>query len=289
MGKALTKETGILLQFLRLVQSGSSTNRYYEAMNHALHNLKDEYTMLHYPLYASQEEDFLTAQKNLTCRCLAHVEPLEGKTVLEVGCGNGVQAKFIAESYTPKFITGIDLSRANIRIANREKRRRGTDKAFFLVDDAQKMKKIDDHYFDIVINIESAFHYPDKQSFLNEVKRVLAPGGRFVIADILTESKKLNAKKGTWKRNMVLHHWSLEDYLEGFRNAGLEVKAVENITEGVIMGFLNYKSYIKQMKKKGLLQFSLLKLFYRVNVALNTYYLRNGKQYYIFSGEVLPV
>ncbi|MBE0673171.1 MAG: methyltransferase domain-containing protein [Bacteroidales bacterium] len=284
MEKAAERESGIISQFIRLARSGSSTGQYYKSMNHALYKMKDEYTMLHYPLYVNESEDFLSAQENLTRHCISYIEPLEGKTVLEVGCGNGVQTKFLATYYKPKLITGIDLNRSNISIANREKQRRGIEHVHFLVDDAQSMRKIKDNYFDVVINIESAFHYPDKQAFLHEIRRVLAPGGSFIIADIVSTTGSRKPDKITWKTRMKLHHWTLGQYHEGIRNAGLEIMASDNITQDVIKGFLNYRSYFRHMKKRNIFYTAIFRLFYIINLRLNVRNLRNNKQYIIVSG-----
>src|SRR4030042_1493290 len=134
MEDAVKQESGFISQLIRLVRSGSSTGQYYKSMNHALYKMKDEYTMLHYPLFVNDREDFLAAQENLTRHCISLIEPLDGKTVLEIGCGNGVQTKFIATNYNPGLITGIDLNRSNISIANREKSRRSLSNVHFLVD-----------------------------------------------------------------------------------------------------------------------------------------------------------
>lgn len=288
MEDAVKRESGFISQLIRLVRSGSSTGQYYKSMNNALYKMKDEYTMLHYPFFVNDKEDFLTAQENLTRHCISFIEPLEGKTVLEIGCGNGVQTKFIATNYNPGLITGIDLNRSNISIANREKSRRGLANVHFLVDDAQNMKKIKDDYFDVVINIESAFHYPDKQAFLHEIKRVLSPGGSFIIADIVSTANPNRYWGNTWKKRMKLHHWTLDQYNEGIRNAGLEVLASDNITRSVIKGFLNYRSYFSHMKKRNPFHTVIFRFFYIINLRLNVRNLRKNKQYLIFSG-VKPV
>ena len=87
-------------------------------------------------------------------------------------------------------ITGIDLNKANIEIANNEKENAKADNVRFFVDDAQNLTQIPSDSIDVLLNIESAFHYPDKPAFLKEVHRVLKPGGQFLIADILSTRKK---------------------------------------------------------------------------------------------------
>ncbi|MFO7574931.1 MAG: class I SAM-dependent methyltransferase [Bacteroidales bacterium] len=284
MGKAIHKGENIMFTAVRLFRSGFSSSNYYKSMNMALYRLKDEYTMLHYPLHVSTDDDFRKAQENLTRHCMSYVLPVEGKSVLEIGCGNGVQTKFISENYRPGFVTGIDLSRPNIAIANREKKRRGISNVFFLVDDAQRLRKIHDQAFDVVVNIESAFHYPDKISFLKEVYRVLAPGGRFLIADILRAGSQEERSGSRFSGRMSFNHWTLGEYTRGFEESGLRLEETDDLTQKVIDGFRNYRSYFRHMKKRGMLDTMTFKAFYLINVRLNIFLLRKRRRYILFSG-----
>jgi 2-polyprenyl-3-methyl-5-hydroxy-6-metoxy-1,4-benzoquinol methylase len=271
-------------QIVHLLKSGTSTGSYYDAMNNALKKISGDYTMLHYPLYASDTDDFSRAQENLTRYCLSFIEPIKGKKVLEIGCGNGVQTKFIHEHYQPGAITGLDLNDGNISIANKEKERRKFYNVRFLVDNAQDMKNISDHSFDIVINIESAFHYPDKAAFLKELNRVLVPGGVYLIADILTTRKKYEGSRAGWNRKMTLNHWTLDQYVSGIEKAGLELVKQEDITKGVIRGFRNYPYWFRKINIPGRFRQLAFKIFYFINIRLNIYLLQTRRQYYIFSG-----
>jgi 2-polyprenyl-3-methyl-5-hydroxy-6-metoxy-1,4-benzoquinol methylase len=274
----------IFQQVVHLLKSGISTGGYYDAMNNALKKISGDYTMLHYPLHVKDTDDFPRAQENLTRYCLSFIEPIKGKKVLEVGCGNGVQTKFIHEHYQPGTITGLDLNDGNIRIANQEKERRQFYTIQFLVDNAQDMKNIPDNSFDVVVNIESAFHYPDKTAFLKELKRVLVPGGTYLIADILTTRKKYEGYRAGWNSKMILHHWTLNQYISGIEKAGLELVRQEDITSGVIRGFRNYPYWLRKINISGRLRQLAFKTFYFINIRLNIYLLQTRRQYYIFSG-----
>ncbi len=267
-----------------MIRSGMSTDHYYVVMNNALKRLANEYTMLHYPLYINKSDTFLQAQENLTDHCISGLDSLENKTILEIGCGNGVQTKYILNKYKPKSITGIDLNKENIRIANQEKDRRGMKNIHFFVDDAQQLSKFKENSIDIIINIESAFHYPDKPLFLKQLFRVLKPGGHFLIADILTTNKKKKWLKKSWKKKMVYHHWDQNKYEKELANARLKITRFEDITSGVIKGFGNYRIWLKEMKKGSFLEDRFYKLFYTINARLNIFLLRTKRQYCIFSG-----
>jgi ubiquinone/menaquinone biosynthesis C-methylase UbiE len=274
----------LITRVTTMIRSGMSTDHYYVVMNNALKRLANEYTMLHYPLLINESDTFLQAQENLTDHCISGIDSLENKTILEIGCGNGVQTMYILNKYKPKSITGIDLNEENIRIANKEKDRREIKNVHFFVDDAQQLLKFKENSIDVIINIESAFHYPDKPLFLKQLFRVLKPGGHFLIADILTIRKKKRRLRKNWKKKMVLHHWDQQKYENELAGANLNVIRNEDITNKVIEGFRNYKKWLRQMKKGSFLEDQFFKLFYIINVKLNIFLLRTKRQYFIFSG-----
>jgi len=270
-------------QVFKLLRTGFSTENYYTSMNSALKKLNNEYTMLHYPYYRKDDDTFFEAQTNLTDYCVSHFGSMEDKNVLEIGCGNGVQTKYIQEKFRTGRITGIDLNNANIEIANSEKDKKGLKNIDFEIGDAQKLENIADETYDIVVNIESAFHYPDKASFIREVNRILKPGGHFVIADILNRPD-YSSRQGLWKRKMVLNHWPLKNYNREFSEGSLEIRHQEDITSNVIRGFSNYKTWLKERPKKGFFSEFFFDTFYKVNMRVIIHTLKTRRQYYVFVG-----
>jgi len=104
---------------------------------------------------------------------------LKDKDVLEIGCGAGGGASFIARNYQPKSLTGIDLLPVNISAAEA---RGPVPGLTFAVGDATSLQ-FPDNSFDVVVNIESSHCYSSIEKFFSEVKRVLKPGGVFLYAD----------------------------------------------------------------------------------------------------------
>jgi ubiquinone/menaquinone biosynthesis C-methylase UbiE len=275
----------LIKQIGNLFSTGTSFGNYYQNMNQTLKRVNNEYTMLHYPFYINDNDSFLQAQKNLTDYCINKLDSLEGKTVLEIGCGNGVQVNYIKEKFNPLVIKGIDLDEGNIKIANSEKERKNLNDIYFYVSDAQNIPVIEDQSIDVVINIESAFHYPDKALFLKEIFRVLKPGGYFLIADILTTKNKGMGVRRFWKKRMVLNHWHKYQYDSGISEAKLVLTHNEEITQNVIKGFKPYRRWINQIEKGSLINDLAFKLFYTINVYWYIYVLRYRRQYYIFVGK----
>lgn len=274
-----------LKKLLKLIRTGFSKDQYYESMNLALKRLDNEHTMLHYPLYVKESDSFIQAQKNLTDYCISLLNPLKNKEIVEIGCGNGVQALYINANYFPFRITGIDTSNANIKIANGERDRRNMHNVQFFVDDAQNLTQIPSNSVDVLINIESAFHYPDKPAFLKEVHRVLKPGGEFLIADILTAREKRSRFMKFWGKSMVYHFWNKKQYEDEFLKSELVINSSEDITERVINGWSIYRKWIPKIKRELFLQNLAFKMFYVINARLNIYFLRSRQQYLIYVGS----
>jgi ubiquinone/menaquinone biosynthesis C-methylase UbiE len=267
------------------VNSGTSSGGYYHSMNQALFRINEEYTMLHYPLHGSDNDSFMKAQANLTDYCMSLVPDVKGKVLLEVGCGNGIQAFYIMEHYSPGMIKAIDLNSGNIEIARKEAASRGCKTIDFHVDDAHDLSSVEDNSVDVIINVESAFHYPDKPAFFRQAYRVLRPGGTIVIADILTKKGRSHPWKGRWKRKMSYYHWPMERYNRELPMAEIQILKVSDITPGVIRGFRNYRRWITEMERRRFLEDSLMKIYYTIHARLNIYLLRRTRQYCVFLGR----
>jgi SAM-dependent methyltransferase len=104
---------------------------------------------------------------------------LRGWTVLEVGSGRGGGSSFIKRYLKPERMIGVDLSKYAVQLSRARHRVDGLE---FRVGDAENLP-FDDGSFDAVINVESSHCYPSFNRFLEEVRRVLRPGGYFLYAD----------------------------------------------------------------------------------------------------------
>ncbi len=104
---------------------------------------------------------------------------LKGSAVLEVGCGRGGGASFVARYPKPASLTGIDIVARAIDFCNRHYRTAGLT---FARGDAVALG-FGHGSFDAVINVGSSHYYRSMPCFLAEVRRALKPGGWFLFAD----------------------------------------------------------------------------------------------------------
>jgi phthiocerol/phenolphthiocerol synthesis type-I polyketide synthase E len=110
---------------------------------------------------------------------------LAGKRVLDVGCGRGGTLAVVNQFFRPARGVGVDLSSAAIAFCRTVHRLPNT---LFLEGDAEQLP-FQDGAFDVVLNVESSHSYPDIGSFYAEVKRILAPGGYFLYADLFAPER----------------------------------------------------------------------------------------------------
>jgi MPBQ/MSBQ methyltransferase len=102
--------------------------------------------------------------------------------VLDVGCGVGGTSRYLAKKLgVGADVTGITLSPNQVKRATELAVEQGVPNAKFTVMNALDME-FEDNTFDVVWACESGEHMPDKEAYINEMMRVLKPGGKFVMA-----------------------------------------------------------------------------------------------------------
>jgi SAM-dependent methyltransferase len=110
---------------------------------------------------------------------LASAVDLRGLRVLEVGSGRGGGADYLHRYLTPKTMVGVDFSKNAVAFCNQSYPLNGLA---FKAGNAEALPFGNDR-FDAVINVESSHCYNSMGGFLEQVKRVLSPGGHFLFAD----------------------------------------------------------------------------------------------------------
>ena len=133
-----------------------------------------------------KNKDFIQAKYDFIDEMMkfGNIDPAvdSGAKVLDVGCGFGGTSRYLADKLGPKAdVTGITLSPNQVKRGTELAMERGLSNAKFMVMNALEMD-FPDNSFDIVWACESGEHMPDKEAYINEMMRVLKPGGKFVMA-----------------------------------------------------------------------------------------------------------
>lgn len=138
-----------------------------------------------------KKRDFIEAKYTFIEKMLDWSGVKDPKTVIDVGCGIGGTSRFLAKHYPNAQVTGITLSPNQVKRGTELAKDRGITNVDFKVMNALAMEFPDDS-FDLVWACESGEHMPDKKAYVNEMVRVLKPGGTLVIATWCQRDESVN-------------------------------------------------------------------------------------------------
>ena len=185
--------------------------------------------------YDSVDLELLPDGANLGLGCGAPVEHLDlktGETVVDLGSGAGIDALIAARKVGPEgSVIGVDMTPEMLAAARKNAEAAGADQVDFREGRLEDLP-VDDASVDAVTSNCVINLVPDKSLVFNEIARVLRPGGRLVISDIVLDGDLPAAI-----RDNVLAYVGCvagaerrENYFEMLREAGLgDVEVLKDV------------------------------------------------------------
>ena len=173
---------------------------------------------------------------------LAELRP--GETVLDLGSGGGIDVLLSARRVGPAGVAfGLDMTDQMLALAEDNKQRSGQTNVHFLKGEIEHIplgaNSVDVVISNCVINLSA-----DKDQVLREAFRVLKPGGRFAVSDVVVRGSMPDAIRNSMNLwiGCVAGALSDQEYLAKLQAAGFENASIE-VTR--VYGFEDAKEFLQ--------------------------------------------
>jgi cyclopropane fatty-acyl-phospholipid synthase-like methyltransferase len=158
-----------------------------------------------------------------------------GDHILDVGCGSGGPALFLARE-TGCRVTGVDVNRAGIHAGLDLARKAGMeDRVLLRHADAREPLPFADQAFDALVCMDALCHLPERRRQFDEWHRVLRPGGRMLCTDPVVVTGLVSGEELAARSSTGYFEFGPPGVNERLiREAGFELVRAEDVTQNEV-------------------------------------------------------
>jgi len=194
---------------------------------------------LHYAYYEKGITSFKQAVYNMNelIGRLLDLHEKKPKRILDAGCGVGGTSIYLATKYPKSSFTGLSVTPGQIvRAKQFSKQRHVKNTQFFLR--SYLKSEFPDESFDGVFALESIGYSGDVKGFVDEMYRVLKPGGRLVVVDGLRTDNPMSPLMKKFYDDLCLGRGFLDvpvlsEYVRLLKKKGFRTIEVNDISKNV--------------------------------------------------------
>lgn len=155
------------------------------------------------------------------------------KNILDIGCGGGAALKNLETRYPGAVIYGIDYSPVSVETATEYNREAVAEGHMRIMMGSVSELPYGDDMFDLVISVESYFFWPDINEDMEQIRRVLKPGGTVLIIAEMYDGYEFSEFEKEVKNRYEMKFLSPERFEELYKSLGftnVEVHTKEGST-----------------------------------------------------------
>ncbi len=154
----------------------------------------------------------------------AVAELREGETVLDLGSGAGADVLISARRVGPAgTVVGLDMTDEMLELARANAAAERIDNVEFVKGNIEEIP-LDDHSVDVVISNCVINLSADKPAVINEAARVLRPGGRFAVSDVIADPAMDDATRADMEQwtGCIAGALTRDEFTRALESAGFE-------------------------------------------------------------------
>jgi ubiquinone/menaquinone biosynthesis C-methylase UbiE len=177
------------------------------------------------------------SHSSLTDWGLRHVRIEKRFTILDVGCGGGRTIQKLATLATEGMVYGVDYAPGSVAASRAKNARLIQAGRVEIAQGSVSRLPFPDNQFDLVTAVETQYYWPNLVADMQEVRRVLKPGGTLIV--VAESYKKSRHDRLQWPVMKLLKsaHLSVDEQRELFSRAGYQdCQIFEEAKRGWICG-----------------------------------------------------
>lgn len=174
----------------------------------------------------------------------------EGSCVLDLGCGYGATARFLAREYGCT-VVGVNISEKELALAKERAVEAGLQSLLNFESGDFHRLKYGDESFNVVWSQEAFLHGADKDKIISESKRVLMPGGTLIFTDLLVKSGTTHLERERiYQRVRAPVMWDVGDYHRSLTVQGFEVIQTQDWSVHVARSYAWIRNEVEKNRDK---------------------------------------
>ena len=151
---------------------------------------------------------------------LSHVSVNKDDTILDVGCGGGKTVNTLAKMATQGKVYGIDYSEDCVKVASKINKKLIVAGRVEILHTSVESLPFPPGFFDLVTAVETYYFWPDLIKNLEEIRRVLKPGGSVILINEAYRHDRFEKRNAKWARMGDFSYHLPEEFREFLRDAG---------------------------------------------------------------------
>ncbi len=203
---------------------------------------------LHLGIYESKDESISRASRRAVDRIASYADRLDQNTkVIDLGGGFSGSARHLANKFGCH-VTVVNLSETENERGRKMNKEQGLDHLIDVIDGSYDEIPFDENHFNVVWSEDAILHSNNKIRVIEEVARVLKPGGDFIFSDPMqTDNCNEAVLQPVYERIRLTSLGSPAFYRSACRKAGLKEMHFEELQEQLV---LHYSRVLEETEKK---------------------------------------